>query len=289
MKIKTKNKLNAGVVLLILGLILASSVSALIIKTEGFEDEVVDTNPVATWYTYTETEPYGYANVTNETYKAGLQSYLINESLVAVSDGYADFQLIPQYPYLRFEFWFLINATDNEHSNVSVRLMNDERTDILCMWNISNTTCNLNNNDGVLLTASIVNKTWYRASVDFNWTDDTFNGTLYDASGTILDYSNWNPMVNISAPNVDELEYINITTTVDKSTWFAVDGFTLNKAGYEDAEYGTSAWWTFLIITIMIVLLVYWLATRDAPIDAKVLIGIAISVIMCLALITASL
>ena len=167
MKIKMKNKLNAVVVFLILGLILTSSVSALIIRTEGFEDDTAGSDPTSTWYTYTEDGNYIDDDVTNLTAHTGVQSFYVNTTILPVIPAHADFQLIPQYPYLRFEFWFLINATDNEHSNVSVRLMNDGRTDILCMWNISNTTCNLNNNDGVLLTASIVNKTWYRARVDF--------------------------------------------------------------------------------------------------------------------------
>ena len=158
------------------------------------------------------------------------------------------------------------------------------------MWNISNSTATLNNDDGVLLTHAVDGESWYKARVDFNWTGQTFNGTLYDSAGNILDYSTWSPMCAEQAPEINELEYINMTTIVGDKCWIAFDGFTLNKAGYEDAEYGSAAWWTGLLIVIMLVLLLYWVSRHtEFIIDAKVLIGIAIAVITCLALIMAML
>jgi len=272
------------VMMMVMSLIFTMTALGAIIYTEGFEDEAVDTNPVSSWYTYTETDSYEYANVTNETFKIGYQSYLINESLVEVSDGYTDFNLTYQYPYESFSFWFRINVTN--HNQSSSRLFSDGRTYILCYWNMSNSTVYLNNSDGNKLNFALTDA-WMRCNVVFNWTNDTIQGFLYDTDNTLLETSAWFPMFNSSAPDIDELEYFNTTTAVGNKTWIAFDGLTFVK---DSTTHGGITehlpWFVNVMIVIMSAMIILYLVNKmTGGLDPKQMVIVIVTVMTCMAVI----
>lgn len=276
------------VMMLVMSLIFTMTTLGAVIYTETFEDEAVDTNPVATWYTYTETDSFEYANVTNETFKDGYQSFLINDSVIEGATGYVDFNLTTQYPYESFDFWFRVNTTN--HSAAACCLMDDGRTNIICYWGMTNSTIYLNNSDGCKFNHALTDA-WMRCNVEFNWTTDKAKGFLYNAANELLDNSTWFDMIGEVAPDVDELEYFNITTPLGNSTWIAFDGLNFVKdSSVADADGGGISehlpWFVNVMIVIMTLMIILYLVDKMAGgLDPKQMAIVAATVMICMAVI----
>lgn len=274
------------VMMLVMSLIFTTTAIGAIIYTETFEDEAVNTDPVATWYTYTETTSFEYANVTNDTFKDGAQSFLINDSVIELNTGYVDFNLTTQYPYESFDFWFRIDTA--RHGMSSSRLMNDGRTNILCYWNVTNSTIYLNNSDGNKFNFALTNA-WMRCKVVFNWVNDTIQGFLYNAANVLLETSAWFKMDATLAPNIDEIEYFNTTAPLGNKTWIAFDGFNFVKdSGTERRGNITDElpWFVNVMIIVMASMIILYLVNKMAGgLDPKQMVIVAATVMVCMAVI----
>jgi hypothetical protein len=277
------NKIILG--LMLVYLIFAVGVSADITYVENFEDDTVGLNPSASWYTYTETSMIN-ASVSDEVAHDGVNCFLINDTMREAWTNYAEFQYDMQFPYKSFEFYFYMN--DTLHNYSEIRLMDNGRTNTIVYINITDTNLYVNNSADLLPTiygSSISEDTWYGIHIDFNWTDDTVFVELLNSAGTVLDDSNaWVDMGDPeSGYDFTELEYINITQEDAVPVYLGIDGFTTVKETSSSTGGTTSSYslnYLLIMALTILVLLLVWDLIKNPTLEVTLIVLFLVAVII---------
>lgn len=202
--------------------------------TEDFEDEEVDTNPSAGWYTYSEYF-WNYANVTdtaNAPLNASGQSYWINETNGTGRYSLFEFTQADNYSY--FEIW--VKMINISHAYTKMTLQ-DTQDDEIVSFNITNTNivC-YNAENGILWTEVLPTNTWFKIKTTFNWTDSTVYVETGDTDiSGVYEGADADGHLGFNSSNVDDLASVNLTGSIFQASYIYFDDMVISKTT-EDEE-----------------------------------------------------
>jgi len=181
--------------------------------TEDFDTDTVDSNPSDTFYSYSESQ-WGYANVTNITYKDTPNCYWINDTDgKATTVDYSQFDFTNQ-PYDYFQFWFKLNTTTSTGSYATL-IDRDGKSFVDIQFDITNGVLKIYNYTNNIIVQTITNDAWYKLRFDFNSSNEVWC-RLYDATDVLKNSSTLVP--NSEASGEFAFNYF------DKIKFYGADG-----------------------------------------------------------------
>jgi len=221
--------------------------------TEDFEDDTVDSNPSDSFYTYTE-NGWDYANVTNDSYHTGSKSFRINTTNGASSWSLFNFKS-DDYEYMKI--WFKIDNTSHNVTYIDVEKANG---DSLFVMFVNTTSIYFGSDSNATWTNTLINNSWYMLRFDFNYSDSTVRGRLYNQSGGLLNDSWYDPGIVFS-----EINYLNLSGTSGNTAYIYFDNILLydSDSSYSGMDSTTSNL-LMNIIPILIALLLIMFAVSIA-------------------------
>ena len=266
----------------------SGTVGATIYSTDDFEDDSNNTSPSEDWYSYT-TIGWNYSNTSTADAHGGSRSFRINDTDGV--DGHTWFNATANtYDY--FEFWFkVINTTQND---IRIYFI-DSGGNAICRFDIvtydAGTYGWFRNYTTVLFNASLVNDTWYRFKIDFNYSTNMMQGAVYNSGGTMINRT-WG-LATDGSGTVDYSNFMsfNINGYTGKTTYLYVDDLNLaytwvnpNQATNDAIVAAMSA---ILAVAILLVIVTFAFAGNITPESLTYIAIIAIIGIVTIGIISA--
>jgi len=151
-------------------------------------------------------------------------------------------------------FYFYDEETISEHNRSVIKLTKANDVDA-CDINITASNCTFHNLTAVGFDETILNNTYYRVRLDFNYTDDTVHARLYDGGDT-LQAGAWLEMYD-GDEEFTEVSRLNVTGISDASVRMYLDDYLFVSSTSEQIDMpdvGDTANSVFTILGIVMII-----------------------------------